>query len=928
MKRILVAGILICLFLGSGLINSCKKDPTLPTLTTNNATNVTINSMTSGGKITNSGGADVTARGVCWSTSRNPVVTGSHTSDNKGSGEFTSSITGLSDNTLYYIRAYATNKVGTAYGNEVSVTTSEIVIPTLATTAISAISFTTATSGGNISTDGGAAVTARGVCWSTSVNPTIELTTKTSDGTGSGAFSSDLTGLLPETTYYVRAYATNSIGTAYGTELTFTTSTVVAPTLTTVAASSITLVSAISGGTITSYGGAEITAKGVCWSTSADPTTALTTKTSDGTGSENFTSSITGLAPGVTYHVRSYATNSIGTSYGNDITFTTTPVSLATVTTTAVSAISFITATSGGAITNDGGGNITEKGVVWSTTADPTVELATKTSNGTGTATFTSNITGLLPGTVYHVRAYATNSAGTAYGEDLTFTTTAVAEPVLTTAAITSIAQTTAISGGNITSDGGANITEKGVVWSTTTNPTIALTTKTSNGTGTGGYVSNITGLLPGTQYHVRAFATNSVGTAYGNEVIFTTAVVALPTLTTTIVTAITQTTASSGGVISSNGGGSITEKGVVWSTTANPTVLLTTKTSDGTGNTTYTSSITGLLPGTLYHVRSYATNSAGTGYGTDLTFTTGAILVPTLTTTTVSGITLTAAASGGVISSDGGGSISEKGVVWSTSANPTVALATKTTNGTGTATFTSSITGLAAGTTYYLRSYATNTTGTGYGNQIIFRRNVADIDGNTYKTVTIGNQLWMAENLKTTLLNDNTPIPEITDNTIWSATSTLAYCWMNNNEATYKPLYGALYNWFAINTGTLCPTGWHIPSDAEFGVLEVTLGISPADVNLLGWRGTDQGSQMKSATGWNAGENGTNTSGFSALPGGYRFALDGSFQALDSFTYWWASDYGDPVTTWYRRLDGNRTDVHRGATNKEGGKYARCLKN
>jgi uncharacterized protein (TIGR02145 family) len=84
----------------------------------------------------------------------------------------------------------------------------------------------------------------------------------------------------------------------------------------------------------------------------------------------------------------------------------------------------------------------------------------------------------------------------------------------------------------------------------------------------------------------------------------------------------------------------------------------------------------------------------------------------------------------------------------------------------------------------------------------------------------------------------------------------------------------------------------------------------------------------MKTTTGWSAGENGTNTSGFSALPGGYRFALDGSFQAIGSFTYWWTSDFGDAVTTWYRRLDGSRTQIHRGATNKEGGKYVRCMKN
>ncbi len=922
MKRITVPLLLTCLILGITLVSSCKKDPVLPIVNTNNTTNITINSVTSGGDITNGGGADITARGVCWNTSRNPVLTGSHTSDGTGSGSFTSNITGLTPNTTYYIRAYATNVAGTAYGKEVTVTTTAIVVPSLTTTAVSSISVKTAVTGGNISADGGAAVTERGVCWSTSAGPSIDGN-KTSDGTGTGTFVSNLSGLLPSTTYYVRSFATNSAGTAYGPELTFTTSQIVIPALTTAEISSISLTTAVSGGNITTDGGADITEKGVCWAATSNPTTA-NPKTSDGTGSANYTSNITGLIPGTVYHVRAYATNSAGTAYGNDITFTTNPVVVPTVTTTAVTTITATTAASGGSISSDGGGSITEKGVCWATTADPTVANA-KTANGPGTGSFASNLTGLLPATAYHVRAYATNSAGTAYGPDITFTTNPVAIPTLTTVAATSITRTTAVSGGNITADGGGNITERGVCWAVTANPTIAGS-KTSNGVGTGGYVSNLTGLLPGTMYHVRAFATNSAGTAYGTEITFTTDPVVVPVLTTAAATSITLTTAVSGGGITSDGGAAISEKGVCWATTANPTIA-NPKTSNGTGTAAFTSNLTGLSAGTTYHVRSYATNSAGTGYGPDITFTTTAVVVPTVTTTVPSAITLSAAASGGNITADGGGSVTARGVCWSLSPTPTISNSI-TTNGTGTGSFTSNITGLQQGTTYYVRAYATNSAGTAYGAQAVFSTNLADVDGNIYKTVTIGSQVWLAENLKTTRLNDNTIIPEVTDNTVWSNTSTLAYCWVNNDEATYKPLYGALYNWYAINTGKLCPSGWHVPSDSEFGDLELQLGVPPAEIYTLGWRGTDQGTEMKTTTGWAIGENGTNTSGFSALPGGYRFALDGSFQAIGSFTYWWASDYGDAVTTWYRRLDGSRTQVHRGATNKEGGKYVRCMKN
>jgi uncharacterized protein (TIGR02145 family) len=207
----------------------------------------------------------------------------------------------------------------------------------------------------------------------------------------------------------------------------------------------------------------------------------------------------------------------------------------------------------------------------------------------------------------------------------------------------------------------------------------------------------------------------------------------------------------------------------------------------------------------------------------------------------------------------------------------------------------------------------------------------MADLDGNTYNTVTIGTQVWMAENLKTTKFNDNTTITIITDNATWAGDSipkTPAYCWFNNDQTTYKPLYGALYNWYAANTGNLCPVGWHVPTDAEFNTLELYLGIPSAQIDTWGWRGTDQGTQMKNTTGWATGQNGTNTSGFSALPGGYRYGADGTYNDLGNLTYWWSSTEQLINTAWYRRLDGNQTGSYKAATHKWGGKYIRCVKN
>jgi len=172
--------------------------------------------------VTDDGGGNVTAKGVCWSTSQSPTLDDDFTDEGPGTGSFTSNLTGLADGTTYYVRAYATNSAGTAYGNEVSFTTDEIVLATLTTANASAITSFTAMSGGNVTSNGGGTITARGICWSTTAEPTISDNT-IPGGTGTGSFTSELSGLDASTTYYVRAYATNSAGTAYGSQVSFTT---------------------------------------------------------------------------------------------------------------------------------------------------------------------------------------------------------------------------------------------------------------------------------------------------------------------------------------------------------------------------------------------------------------------------------------------------------------------------------------------------------------------------------------------------------------------------------------------------------------------------------------------------------------------------------------------------------------------------------
>ena len=292
-------------------------------------------------------------------------------------------------------------------------------LPSLSTSVPATITSSSATSGGNISNDGGGSIISRGVCWSISLNPDLSGQT-TNDGGGAGSFSSNLSGLSPGTTYYARAYATNTIGTAYGNQQSFTTLPQLAD-ITTTEASSVSATSAISGGNVTADGGAPVTSRGVCWSASQNPTIALSTKVSSGSGTGFFSSTLSGLAPVTSYYVRAFAINSFGTSYGNEIMFST-PAALPTITTTAVSGITFSSAKSGGNIASNGGSEVYDRGICWSTSPNPDLSSQTKSFGG-GAGSFFSTIYYLNPGTTYYFRAYAANDAGTAYGNQVSFTT-------------------------------------------------------------------------------------------------------------------------------------------------------------------------------------------------------------------------------------------------------------------------------------------------------------------------------------------------------------------------------------------------------------------------------------------------------------------------------------------------------------------------
>lgn len=581
-------------------------------ITTTQPTNVTANSATVGGNISADGGRPVTARGICYGTSQTPDINGDHTEDGSGTGSFTHNITGLSSSTTYYARAYATNRNGTYYSNNVVSFTTKDGLPTVTTTAVTDITASTAKSGGNVTNNGGYNVTARGVCWNTMGSPDLN-DAHTTNGNGNGVFTSNITNLAIGTTYHVRAYATNSKGTSYGEEKTFTTPSGNV-TITFSEPTNITSQSATCSANITDDGGVAIAMRGFCWGTTQYPTTAGD-HIDLGMGSGSFTASITNLQASTTYYVRAFATNQAGTTYSEQHIFATTN-GLPTITTAAVSNVTAVSAVCGGTISDNGGFNVTARGVCWNTMGNPNLN-GSHTTNGTGNGTFSANLSNLTPGTTYHVRAYATNSNGTVYGDDVTFSTSN-GNVAITLTNPTNITATSASCSANITDDGGATITERGICWGTAQYPTVSGS-HAASGNGTGSYSVSMSGLTPSTTYYVRAYATNSAGTCYSSQQSFTTGN-GLPSVTTTTPN-LNGTTVTSGGNVTSDGGFTVTSRGICYGALPNPDLTSTyNHTTNGSGMGYYSSSF--YLPngsGT-YYIRAYASNANGTVYGEQVT--------------------------------------------------------------------------------------------------------------------------------------------------------------------------------------------------------------------------------------------------------------------------------------------------------------------
>lgn len=407
------------------------------------------------------------------------------------------------------------------------------------TQAVTAIAQTTAIANGNVTALGNPVATQHGHCYSINHLPGVS-----NDGSGqwgknllgvptvTGEFTSSLTGLEPFTKYYVRAFISGAWGTFYGEEVEFPTLSN-EPSVSIQATTDTTATTATGNGNVLALGIPAATQYGHCWDVSASPAvddsgSSSWGKTSLGvpgaTGA--YTSSLTGLKQNIPYYARAYITNSLGTFYSSQQAYFTTLGGVPLVTTNEAEEVSETTALGKGSIDNDGGSDITQHGVCWGGSADPTVDLPTRNEEGVANVgDFISLMTALAPNTLYHYRAYATNSLGTGYGADKTFSTNVTGVPTVTSENPTDTQETSVTGRGTIVAIGGSAVTEHGHCWSTSPNPTTA-NSKTANGAaGIGAFTSAITGLTRKTAYYYRAYATNTQGTGYGNNIYFTTGV-------------------------------------------------------------------------------------------------------------------------------------------------------------------------------------------------------------------------------------------------------------------------------------------------------------------------------------------------------------------------------------------------------------------
>jgi uncharacterized protein (TIGR02145 family) len=588
------------------------------------------------------------------------------------------------------------------------------------------------------------------------------------------------------------------------------------------------------------------------------------------------------------------------------------------ITTAQVTEISTSSAVSGGTITDEGGADIISRGVCWNTLDNPVISNNRTIETG-GSVSFTSNIIQLAPNTTYYIRAYATNSAGTGYGNSMTFKTLGD-KPASAALNATEITINSATLSGTVNPNSLTTKVTFEYGLSTNYGFSVDATQSPISGDSNGSVSIVLTGLNPGSIYNFRIKAENSLGITYSDNMNFTT-LGGLSIATVQAASNINLTNAVLNGSINPN---YLSTTGAFeWGLTTSYGNSIDIPQGPFTGNTSIPVNyeITGLSMCTTYHFRLVTVNWWGTTFSSDKSFKTRG-QVPAATTLAATSLSTTGAILNGTfypnymstsVRFEYGTSISY-GSIMTASVSPI--------HGDTISNVNAVITGLTENTLYHFRVVASNDLGTGYGDDLTFTTDpssVSDADGNAYNIVRIGTQLWMEENLRVLHYRNGDPIQNVTENTQWSNLTSGAYCWYLNDEIQYKDPYGTLYNYYTVSDGRdICPAGWRIPSQTDWNTLQSFLGG-----NLVA------GGKLKEAgtVHWYAPNDGaTNESNFSSMPGGDRVPT-GPFEYIRQTAEFWTSTEETTTTAYVYFLSFEAGGLYNNPFNKKYGLSVRCIK-
>jgi uncharacterized protein (TIGR02145 family) len=577
----------------------------------------------------------------------------------------------------------------------------------------------------------------------------------------------------------------------------------------------------------------------------------------------------------------------------------------------------------GGDILNDGGSSIVLRGVCYSTTPNPNMGNP-RTEEGSGIGSFTSTVRNLSPSTTYFARSYAKNSQGVVvYGNEVSFSTgTPVPSFLCGTSTVTDVDgnnYNTVQIGNQCWTQSNLKVSKyrngdsiptglSNSSWGSTTNGAYAIYDNNPVNDGLYGKLYNhyavmdTRGLCP-TGWHVPTDGEWNVMVRYLDPNADTSCNICSQSTIAggMLKSTLTQPTIGGWGPHPNSGSNNSTAFSAFSGGFRHHDSRFLDTVTHGYF---WSGSLLSSLPlGRILFFNSgtiFRGNDGGLSFGLSVrclknTVTHGIVAVPAVNTTNATGITSNAAIIGGDVTQDGGSPVMERGVAYGTSSGPTTS-GSITNDGTGTGTYTSTLTGLTPLTTYYVRAYATNSVGTAYGNEVSFitpaihsflcgTSSVTDVDGNNYNTVQIGTQCWIQSNLKVIKYRNGDSIPTGLSNSAWENITSGAYAIYDNNRVN-DGLYGKLYNHYAVmDSRGLCPTGWHVPTDGEWTTLETFLGGSSVAGGALKSTAT-----QPTPGGWNSSNTGaTNSSGFTAGPGGLR-VFDGSFNYLGVYGHWWSS--------------------------------------